>query len=259
VFRQFGFAASFLGVLGLAALVLSCLAGPEDRTPEAAPAVESREVAFLGGSVHTLVAGPALGRPVLLLHGAMFQSSTWQNTGTLPRLAQEGFRVFAVDLPGHGLSPEGSLPPEAVLSALIPALELSRPVVVAPSMSGRYVFPLLVAEPQAFSGIVLVAPAGIRTYRAVVEKVQLPVLMVWGEKDETVPVAESYLLTTRWPQAERLVLEGAGHAAYLDRPEAFNTALVEFLRGLPAAGALTEPGAASGSPPADGAETARPR
>lgn len=259
MFRQLGFATSFLSVLGLAAFVLSCLAGTEEQTPEAVPEVESLEVAFLGGSVHALVAGPKTGQPVLLLHGAMFQSSTWQNTGTLRRLAQEGFRVIAVDLPGYGLSPDGSLPPEAVLSALLPALGLSRPVVVAPSMSGRYVFPLLVAEPQTFAGVVLVAPAGIRTYRAVVETVRLPVLLVWGEKDETVPVAESYLLTTRWPQAQRLVLEGAGHAAYLDRPEAFNTALVAFLRELPAGAGFTEPAAASGNPQADGAETARPR
>ncbi|MDX2000502.1 MAG: alpha/beta hydrolase [Thermoanaerobaculia bacterium] len=248
-----------VAAFALAVAVLSCLAGPQDRAPEAVPAVESREVAFLAGSIHVLVAGPDTGRPVLLLHGALFQSSTWQNIGTLRRLAQEGFRVVAVDLPGYGASPAAELPPEAVLSALIPALGLSRPVVVAPSMSGRYVFPLLVAEPQTFAGVVLVAPAGIRTYRAVVENVRLPVLLVWGEKDDTVPVAESYLLTTRWPQAQRLVLEGAGHAAYLDRPEAFNNALLAFLRGLPAPGGITEPTVASGSPPADGAETARPR
>lgn len=248
--RQLGLLASFLSVLGLAALVLSCLAGPEDRTPEAVPEVQSREVPFLGGTVHALAAGPETGRPVLLLHGALFQSSTWQNIGTLRRLAQEGFRVVAVDLPGYGASPAADLPPEAVLSALIPALRLSRPVVVAPSMSGRYVFPVLVAEPKTFGGVVLVAPAGIRTYRAVVESVRLPVLLVWGEKDETVPVAESYLLTTRWPQAQRLVLEGAGHAAYLDRPEAFHTALVAFLRRIPPPGGLTEPAAAAGNPPA---------
>lgn len=224
-----------LAAFALAVAVLSCLAGPEDQAPEAVPAVESREVTFLAGSIHALIAGPDTGRPVLLLHGALFQSSTWQNIGTLRRLAQEGFRVVAVDLPGYGASPAAELPPEAVLSALIPALGLERPVVVAPSMSGRYVFPLLVAQPDAVSALVLVAPAGIRTYRAILGDLRLPVLLVWGEKDEVVPVGESYLLTARWPQARRLLLEGAGHAAYLDRPEAFNDALVAFLEGGPGA------------------------
>lgn len=246
-----------LSAVGLVALAFGCLAGDGVAVDPARPAVTTREVPFLGGTVHALVAGPETGRAVLLLHGAMFQSSTWQNTGTLRRLAQEGFRVVAVDLPGFGASPASGLPPEAVLSALIPALGLAQPVVVAPSMSGRYVFPLLVAEPEVLGGVVLVAPAGIRTYRAVVGDLRLPVFLIWGEKDAAVPVAESYLLTARWPQAQRLVLEGAGHAAYLDRPEEFNTALVTFLRGLPAG--LKEPGGASGSRPAGGAETDRPQ
>jgi|CXWL01.1.fsa_nt_gi abhydrolase domain-containing protein 14 len=223
-----------ISALVLVALAIGCLEGGEEVAAPDEPVVSAREVAFAGGSVHALEAGPATGRPVLLLHGQLFSSGTWQNVGTLRRLAHEGFRAVAVDLPGYGVSPASSLPPEAVVSTLLRALALERPVVVAPSMSGRYVFPLLVGEPEAISAVVLVAPAGIRTYRAVVGDLRLPVLLIWGEKDDVVPVAESYLLTARWPQARRLVLEGAGHAAYLDRPEEFNQAVVEFLKSLPA-------------------------
>lgn len=41
---------------------------------------------------------------VLLLHGMAFTSETWQNLGTIGTLAQMGYRVVAVDIPG-GLLP----------------------------------------------------------------------------------------------------------------------------------------------------------
>lgn len=54
-----------------------------------------------------------------------------------------------VDLPGFGLSPKMNPAPgpEIVLEKIISAFELIRPVIVTPSMSGRFSLALLMANP----------------------------------------------------------------------------------------------------------------
>lgn len=56
-------------------------------------------VSFLGNLGGYPSAAPDAARNVLLLHGAKYSAQTWQNLGTLAALADEGFRVAAVDLP----------------------------------------------------------------------------------------------------------------------------------------------------------------
>ncbi|XP_063502375.1 putative protein-lysine deacylase ABHD14B isoform X2 [Symphalangus syndactylus] len=102
---------------------------------------------------------------VLLLHGIRFSSETWQNLGTLHRLAQAGYRAVAIDLPGLGRSKEaaapapiGELAPGSFLAAVVDALELGPPVVISPSLSGMYSLPFLTAPGSQLLGYVPVAP-----------------------------------------------------------------------------------------------------
>ncbi|XP_021567888.1 protein ABHD14B isoform X1 [Carlito syrichta] len=102
---------------------------------------------------------------VLLLHGIRFSSETWQNLGTLQRLAQAGYRTVAIDLPGLGRSKEaaapvpiGELVPGTFLAAVVDALELGPPVVISPSLSGMYSLPFLTAPGSQLRGYVPVAP-----------------------------------------------------------------------------------------------------
>jgi pimeloyl-ACP methyl ester carboxylesterase len=49
------------------------------------------------------------------------------------------------------------------------------------------------------------------------------------------PPAEARLMAERIPGARLALLEGAGHLANLERPEAFNAVLLDFLGTLPPA------------------------
>ena len=63
---------------------------------------QSRWIEVEGGRVHYLIEGDDKGRPVILLHGSRFQAETWKQIGTMKALAQAGYKVIAVDLPGYG-------------------------------------------------------------------------------------------------------------------------------------------------------------
>jgi pimeloyl-ACP methyl ester carboxylesterase len=61
--------------------------------------------------------------------------------------------------------------------------------------------------------------------------ISVPTLVLVGEKDEPFRKAATYM-AERIPQATLRVLAGAGHASNIDEPEAFNSAVTEFLSTL---------------------------
>lgn len=61
----------------------------------------------------------------------------------------------------------------------------------------------------------------------------LPVLILWGRQDHTVPFRYSSELRQAIPQAEFHVIEHCGHIPHYENPEEVNPILLHFLRGNP--------------------------
>ena len=60
-----------------------------------------------------------------------------------------------------------------------------------------------------------------------------PVLIIWGKIDDVTPLAQGEDLAKRFAASKLVVLDGVNHIPHLENPEAFNTALLDFLKSLP--------------------------
>jgi pimeloyl-ACP methyl ester carboxylesterase len=194
--------------------------------------IAENSVEFEGHRVHLLSAGPEKGRAVLLLHGGRFNADTWKKLGTLDVLADAGYRAVALDLPGAGKSPGWKVDPKTFLVELIGLLEIGRPVVISPSLSGNLSFPLILDHPEAVSGYVPIAPVGVEKYASQLKGSPVPALVVWGQRDQLFRPAMANTLAAGFKTATVLILPGAKHPAYLDQPDLFHEALLKFLAGL---------------------------
>jgi len=200
--------------------------------PESWMKIEPCNFDFHGKPLFARVVGDPKGRAVLLLHGARFSSKDWQDLGTLDQLARRGYRVVALDLPGFGKSADVVAKPEEFLHEALPLLDLKKPVVVFPSMSGSFAFPLVAAHPDELAGLVPIAPVDIEKWAPKLAGKELPVLLLWGANDSVIPIQQADALVAALPQTEKVVLSGADHACYRDKPVEFHQALVTFLREL---------------------------
>lgn len=189
-----------------------------------------------GGKVFFHEAGEQ-GRPVvLLLHGAAFSSQTWEDIKTLQRLADEGFKVYAVDIPGGGKSKSepSSVERSKLLSALVQELSIKGKFgLVSPSMSGAVSIPYLQTEAGASSvgAFVPVAPTSTDLLREN-EVLQVPTLLVRGEKDHGLGTTSAAALKRVIDPAllTEYVVPNGNHPCYMDDPEGFNDKLVGFLK-----------------------------
>lgn len=181
--------------------------------------------------VHYLVAGKEEQHPIILMHGASFSSETWKQIGTIDCLAHAGYRVFALDLPGFGESEPSSVSKEIWMEGCFQQLSFSAPpVLLAASMSGTFAFPFLNKCPDAISGLIAVAPVGIRNVQESLSKISVPVLAIWGEKDNTVPKEEGELLVQKVPRGRLVIVPNGSHAPYMNEPELFHQELLTFLK-----------------------------
>ena len=117
-----------------------------------------------GVSVRVAESGSPNATPVLLVHGWGASIYMWRNW--FAPLADRGYRVVALDLPGHGLSDKPSdegryrlASLTATVRELIAALELRRPHVVAQSMGGTIAVDLAGGGDPEIGRLVLVNPA----------------------------------------------------------------------------------------------------
>jgi 3-oxoadipate enol-lactonase len=78
------------------------------------------------------------------------------------------------------------------------------------------------------------AMAARRDQTDLLPSINVPTLIIVGGEDTVTPPADAEAMHAKIEGSRLVVVEGAGHLSNVERPEQFNRALVEFLRGLPA-------------------------
>jgi pimeloyl-ACP methyl ester carboxylesterase len=243
-----------------------------------------------------------IGKPLVLLHAGVADRTMWREH--LEPLAEAGYRVLAIDLPGFGdapVSPGAQAPWEDVLRTL-KELKLDRAAWIGNSFGAAVAMRAAVVAPAAVSALVLVsvpplnadpspelesawaaeeaalergdidgavsavveawtqpgAPTELRERVASMQRraferqvaagdvdeaadpleqhpealadLQIPVLLAVGEQDMPDFKRAADELEATLPRARSAVIEGAGHLAPLEVPDAFGRLVLEFLR-----------------------------
>ncbi|XP_065407444.1 uncharacterized protein LOC101952015 isoform X2 [Chrysemys picta bellii] len=120
----------------------------------------------------------------------------------------------------------------AFLQRVLKELGIQRPVLISPSMSGRYSVPFVLVHGAQLKGFVPIAPVGTQDYTAQqYQQVQTPTLIVYGERDTGLG-AQSLQSLQQLPKHKTVALPDAGHACYLEKPREFHEALLAFLGEL---------------------------
>ncbi len=177
-----------------------------------------------------LEAGPEDGQPLVLLHGIPAGAELWR--GIMPRLAAEGYRCFAPNLPGYGMTRVAPYGDYSIFGA-------ARLIDLWLNKIGLKLFHLM-----ARAGIY--APAGraeFQRHLASLDNTQtmeiapelsdidLPSLLIWSANDRFQPWERVGLrLKALLPNPDVKLIEQAGHFHVLEKPDTFGDALLTWRR-----------------------------
>lgn len=173
-------------------------------------------------------------RKVVLLHGMAFNADTWYKLGTINKLSEAGYAVYAIDMPGFGKSSGRRMSrwmAAEFLRKVLDELDINQSALVGPSMGGGIALSFAILYQSRLIALILISPAGLRDKRITreLDKIRVPVLVFWGENDRVFPINMAQYLMNRIRGSELIICPNARHPCYLDAPDLFHKELIKFL------------------------------
>lgn len=173
-------------------------------------------------------------RKVVLLHGMAFNADTWYKLGTINKLSEAGYAVYAIDMPGFGKSSGRRMSrwmAAEFLRKVLDELDINQSALVGPSMGGGIALSFAILYQSRLIALILISPAGLRDERITreLDKIRVPVLVFWGENDRVFPINMAQYLMNRIRGSELIICPNARHPCYLDAPDLFHKELIKFL------------------------------
>jgi abhydrolase domain-containing protein 14 len=177
------------------------------------------------------------GKPFVLLHGFSFQAETWAEIGLFDELAVH-YNVYSFDMP-YGLKSRSdkfeAVSREAYaefLHEMLSTLHIRDPYLIGASISGEVVLRYL-AKGYAVQAAIVAGPANVKSLIPLIEKIAVPLLAIWGDKDTISPPDNAQIISEHVQHSHVHVMEDAGHACYHDKPEEFKALVRDFIGKSP--------------------------
>jgi pimeloyl-ACP methyl ester carboxylesterase len=171
-------------------------------------------IAVKGINIRYVVKGA--GSPLLLIHGfGEFLEVWWYNIDSLSK----HYLVYAMDLPGHGLSDKPPIDYKLFFIAEFVAdfmrtLRIERASLVGHSMGGLLGLSVAINFPEKVDKL---------------HMVKSPTLLIHGAQDEVVPVKYARNACNLIPDARLQVIGECGHCPQIEKAPEFNEILMQFL------------------------------
>ena len=101
-------------------------------------------------------------------------------------------------------------------------------------MGGGIALAFAIKHLSYVSGLILIAPAGLTDSEILsnIEKLSIPTLIFWGERDRVFPLKTSNKIVQKIPHAKLVICPKARHPCYLDTPDLFHKHIIDFLSSL---------------------------
>jgi pimeloyl-ACP methyl ester carboxylesterase len=184
-------------------------------------------------TVYGKLAGDPSAPLVLGIHG-WSQRNGWRTWEPLMApLAEAGYCVVCVDMPGWGDSPAldnlplgGSRAVQVVID-ILDGLQKETAVLMGKSWGGGVAVKTAVTHRNRVKKLILTAPA-LRNFDQLVQITQ-PVLLTWAEDDPVIPFAVSNQFISAVTDIEFVAYPTGGHSAAQKNAGDFGPRAVEFL------------------------------
>ncbi len=186
------------------------------------------------GRVFGKVSGDPEAPLILAIHG-WSQRNGWHSWEPLMGpLADAGYRVVSVDMPGWGgsdpVAPAVMLGPDAVAvtAEIVTNLGYENAVLMGKSWGGGVALSLALSKPGLVSRLLLTAPA-FPDLNALIALTQ-PVLMAWAEDDPVISFDTAAKITAVVPDIQFVGYPHGGHSAAQKNAVDFAARAVAFLK-----------------------------
>ncbi|MDY6996009.1 MAG: alpha/beta hydrolase [Actinomycetota bacterium] len=178
-----------------------------------------------GAGVTTRVVESGSGDTVLVcLHGAGSRADRW--VPAMPGLVEAGYRVLAIDFPGHGFADKGAdidysaAGLAAVIAGVLDTLGLSKVTLAGTSLGGHVAAWLAVHRPDLVAGVVLIGAVGVSDFP---QEFHTPAEVLSDGSEAGVRrklsflVADPALVTDAWVREESMINSSTGAHEALTR------------------------------------------